>query len=160
MNTTKHEHSMGRAPVPSMNGDAGVLLEGLNGNGPREALTAYAPGRLGGAMFQATVVCLLAMGVLTLVPYLMSKSPDPATKVEAKAAEKKTEPAAPKVEPKSADTKTTDKTEKDKSDTKAASTEPKKDKDKPTKDVIDKLKENDVKKDKPKDPLEDLLDKR
>lgn len=135
-------------------------LADLKGKGPREVLNGVAPPRLGMALLQSTVGTLAVMAVLTVGPYLWSQV------VSSEA--KKATPTNQPVKQDSADaTKPEQKpTEAKPSDKKPATADNKKDQTQPAKDVLNKLKENDVKKDKPKDPfgtnsnLDDLLDKK
>jgi len=150
VNETNHQQTVTRTPARPAPGAREELLDGLKGKGPREVLGAIAPTRLGWAMLQATVGCLLLMAVLTVGPYLLAKHPSGDAKA-AKPADKTDDASPAKIEPApdpAASKKTTEKPE-----TKPSAAESKKDQGKPPKDILDKLKENDVKKDKPKDPF-------
>lgn len=131
-------------------------LADLKGKGPREVLGALPPARLDWALGVATLVCAVVMVVLTVIPHALSKSSDAGDKKASAGAEQKTDQDTTKPPPKDpAQTKNDDK--------KPATADARKDQGKPSKDLVDKLKENDVKKDKPKDPfatIDDLLDKK
>jgi hypothetical protein len=143
--------------------DANDFLQRMKGKGPRESLGNSAPSSLGWAFLQATVGCFVLMAALTVGPYyLWGKGSGADEKTAAKATEKTDKQESVKNETKTPETpKATEKTG-DKSGTTTADS--KKDKAVPSKDIVDKLKENETKTGTPKDPfgtnIDDLIDKK
>ncbi len=144
--------------VRSSSTDANDFLKRMKGKGPRESLDETAPSRLGWAFVQATLGCVILMAALTVGPYLYSQVSASDGKKAVKAPESSDKPDAAKADPKTPETPKTG----DKSGTTTADN--KKDKGVPSKDIVDKLKENETKPGTPKDPfgtgLDDLLDKK
>jgi hypothetical protein len=139
--------------------DANDFLQRMKGKGPRESLGETAPTALGWAFVQATIGCIVLMAVLTVGPYLYSKNSSPAEKPAARAPEQADKPDTAKNDTKLPETpKTGDKTGG------TATADNKKDKAVPSKDIVEKLKENETKGGTPKDPfgpgIDDLLDKK
>lgn len=147
MHDTNHQQTAPRTPVKATAAELGEFLESVKGKGPREVLGAIAQSRLGVALVQATVGTLVLMVVLTVGPYLLKSNASDVKKAAVQEPEKKDVPEAAKTDTPPAKTtgsgepKTT------------ATADGKKDQAKPAKDVVDKLGENQVKKDKPKDPF-------
>jgi len=143
--------------------DANNFLQRMKGKGPRESLGATAPSRLGVAFIQATLGCIVLMAVLTVGPYLYSKNSSAEEKPSARAADTGDKVDAAKNDPKAPETpKTTDKPGDKAGGT--ATADSKKDKGVASKDIVDKLKENETKGGTPKDPfgpnIDELIDKK
>src|SRR5262245_64804112 len=89
MQQTNHQQAATRSQAhPASNGIPDERPRSSKAKGPHEALEALAPGRMGWALVQSTVGCLLLMAALTVVPYLMSKPSTPTPGGDAKPTEK------------------------------------------------------------------------
>lgn len=132
----------------------------LKGKSSRDILKALPRPNLSLAMLVSTIGTVALMALLTFVPFLWGRFAGTEVKkpVAATKPDKTDNPDSTKPEQKTTETKPGDK--------KPVTADNKKDQAQPAKDVLNKLKENDVKKDKPKDPfgtnsnLDDLLDKK